>query len=141
MKNLVFIVTSIFALALCLRAGENHDHGHSHEHIAIPPTLPEVRVEIAAQQKKLSESLAARDAKAAHEATDVMAALVLAIPGKAEGLDETTLQRLKGMASNAARAWGNVAHDAEHGDYDKAGREAVKADAAYRLIEARLARQ
>jgi hypothetical protein len=42
------------------------------------------------------------------------------------------------MANNAAKAWGNTAHEAEHGDYEKAGREVVKAEASYRLLEARL---
>jgi hypothetical protein len=42
------------------------------------------------------------------------------------------------MPANAARAWNEAAHEAEHGDYDKAGREAAKADAAYRLMESRL---
>jgi hypothetical protein len=56
----------------------------------------------------------------------------------AVGLDETAKQRVTGMANNAARAWNEAAHEAEHGDYDKAGREAAKADAAYRLMESRL---
>jgi hypothetical protein len=55
-----------------------------------------------------------------------------------EGLDETAKQRVTGMANNAARAWSEVAHEAEHGDYDKAQREVAKADAAYQLLEARL---
>jgi hypothetical protein len=42
------------------------------------------------------------------------------------------------MANNAARAWNEAAHEAEHGDCDKAQREVAKADAAYQLLEARL---
>lgn len=61
-----------------------------------------------------------------------------AIPGLLTGLDEATLQRVTGMANNAAKAWGQTAHDADHGDFDKAGREAAKADASYRLLETRL---
>jgi hypothetical protein len=56
----------------------------------------------------------------------------------ADGLDETAKQRVAGMANNAARAWSEAAHEAEHGDYEKAAREAAKAEAAYRLLEARL---
>jgi hypothetical protein len=133
-----FILLLTLGLACFLRAGEDHDHGHSHAEIKVPATLPEVRAEIAAQQKKLAETLAARDAAAAHAATDVLAACVRAIPGKTQGLDEPTLQRVTGMANNAAKAWGQAAHDADHGDYDKAQREAAKAEASYRLLEARL---
>jgi hypothetical protein len=32
-----------------------------------------------------------------------------------------------------------VAHDADHGNFEKAQREAAKAEASYRLLEARLA--
>lgn len=139
MNYLLLVATAILAFTPALRAGEGHDHGHSHDHITIPATLPEVRTEITAQQQKLAASLAAKDAKAAHAATDALSALVQAVPGMTEGLDDTTLQRLQGMANNAAKAWGNAAHQAEHGDYDKAGLEAAKAGAAYRLLEARLA--
>ena len=137
MKYLLLIATIALGCTLPLHAGE--DHKHSHENITIPATLPEVRAEITAQQQKLAASLTAKDAKTAHAATDTLSALVQAVPGMTEGLDEATVQRLKGMANNAAKAWGNAAHDAEHGDYDKAGREATKAEAAYRLLEARLA--
>jgi hypothetical protein len=130
----------LLASVIALRAGDAHDHGHSHAHITVPATLPEVRAEIAAEQKKLSEALAARDAAAVHGTTDVLAACVRAIPGMTTGLDAATLQRITGMANNAAKAWGEAAHEAVHGDYDKAGREAAKAAAAYRLLEARLPR-
>lgn len=138
MKHLLTILL-VLGLAATLPAGEGHDHGHSHADIKVPATLPEVRAEIAAQQLKLAETLAARDATAAHAATDVLAACVRAIPGKTEGLDEATLQRVTGMANNAAKAWGQVAHDADHGNFEKAQREAAKAEASYRLLEARLA--
>jgi hypothetical protein len=139
MRYLLLVATTILGFTPALRAGEGHGHGHSHEHITIPATLPEVRTEITAQQQKLADSLAAKDAQAAHAATDALSALVQAVPGKTDGLDETTLQRLRGMANNAAKAWGNAAHQAEHGDYEKAGLEASKAGAAYRMLEARLA--
>jgi hypothetical protein len=133
---------AIFLLLLSLsgpgHAGDDHDHGHSHAEIKVPATLPELRSEIAARQKTLGEALAAREAVQAHAATDVLAACVRAIPGMLTGLDEATLQRVTGMANNAAKAWGQTAHDADHGDFDKAGREAGKADASYRLLEARL---
>ena len=135
----ILTILALFVFSAALLAGEAADHGHSHEHIAIPATLPEVRAEIAAQQQKLTEFLTARNATAAHAATDALSALVQALPGKTAGLDEATLQRLKGMANNAAKAWGNAAHEAEHGDYEKATREAAKAGAAYRLLESRLA--
>ncbi len=139
MKHLLTIVIAL-GLTTTMRAGENHDHGHGHSHadIVVPATLPEVRAEIATQQKKLSEMLAARDAAAAHAATDALSACVKAIPGMVSGLDEKSRQRVTGMANNAAKAWGEAAHEADHGDYDKAGREAAKAAAAYRLLEARL---
>jgi hypothetical protein len=133
---LVFILLT--ASIAAPRAGENHDHGHSHEHITVPATLPEVRAEIAAGQKRLSDALAVRDAAAAHAATDVLAACVRAVPGMVTDLDETARQRVTGMANNAAKAWGGAAHEADHGDYEKAAREAAKAAAAYRLLEARL---
>lgn len=138
MKHTLLILSLVLGFTASLRAGENHDHGHSHADINIPATLPEVRAEIAAQQQKLTEALAAKDAQAAHAATDVLSALVKAIPGKTEGLDDTTLKRLQGMASNATKAWGNAAHAAEHGDYERAARESAKAGAAYRLMESRL---
>ena len=138
MKRPLILLLAV-ALTCFVRAGEDHDHGHSHAEIKVPATLPEVRAEIAAQQLKLAETLAARDATAAHATTDVLAACVRAIPGKTEGLDEATLQRVTGMANNAAKAWGQVAHDADHGNFEKAQREAGKAEASYRLLEARLA--
>ncbi|MEX1045183.1 MAG: hypothetical protein WEC73_03560 [Chthoniobacterales bacterium] len=138
MKTITILLTAIFGLTFSLQAGEEHDHGHSHGDIVIPEALPELRAEITAQQKKLTDALGARDASAAHAATDVLSVLVRAIPGKTQGLDEATLQRVTGMANNAAKAWGHTAHEAEHGDYEKAGRESAKAEASYRLLEARL---
>lgn len=140
MKHTILLL-AVVALTASVRAGGEHGHGHSHEHIAIPVTLPEVQAEITVQQQKLTESLAARDADAAHAATDALSALVKSIPDKAEGSDEATLQRLRGMANNAVKAWGNTAHDAEDGDYEKAGREAAKADAAYQLLLTRLSKE
>ena len=139
MKHLLTILLAL-GLTATVRAGENHDHGHGHSHadIVVPATLPEVRAEIATQQTKLSDMLAARDAAAAHAATDALTACVKAIPGMVSGLDDTERQRVIGMANNAAKAWGEAAHEAEHGDYEKAGREAAKAAAAYKLLEARL---
>lgn len=137
MKHLIVILL-VFGLTATLPAGEDHEHGHSHTHIVVPPTLAAVRAEIAAQQETLSAKLSAGDAAAAHAATDALAACVKAIPGMVAGLDETSRRRIEGMANNAAKAWGQAAHDADHGDYDKAGREAAKGNAAYRLLEARL---
>lgn len=140
MKHTILLLLTL-GLACVVRAGDDHDHGHSHAEIKVPATLSEVRAEIAAQQQKLTQTLAARDATAAHAATDVLAACVRAIPGKTQNLDEATLQRVTGMANNAAKAWGQAAHDAEHGDYEKAQREAAKAEASYRLLEARLPKE
>jgi hypothetical protein len=140
MKHTILLLLTL-GLACFVRAGDDHDHGHSHAEIKVPATLAEVRTEIAAQQQKLTETLAARDATAAHAATDVLAACVRAIPGKTQNLDEATLQRVTGMANNAAKAWGQAAHEAEHGDYEKAQREAAKAAASYRLLEARLPKE
>ncbi len=137
MKNLLTILL-VLGFTATSPAGEEGDHGHSHADIAVPTTLPEVRTGIAAEQKKLTELLGAKDAKAAHATTDVLAAYVRAIPGMATGMDETARQRIEGMANNAAKAWGQTAHDADHGDYAKAARESAKAGAAYKLLEARL---
>ena len=139
MKHLLTILLFL-GLTASLPAGEGHDHGHSHADIKVPATLPEVRTGIAAEQKKLTEFLGAKDAKAAHATTDVLAAYVRAIPGMVTGSDDTVRQRIEGMANNAAKAWGQTAHDADHGDYEKATREAAKAAAAYKLLEARLAK-
>jgi hypothetical protein len=127
-----------FILPFNLQAGEDHGHGHSHEQIEVPSTLPEVRAVIAAKQPELTALLKAGNAAEAHAVTDVLSACVKAIPGLLESLDETAKQRVEGMANNTAKAWASVAHDADHGDYEGAGREAVKAAAAYKLLEARL---
>ena len=137
MKHLLTILL-VLGFAVTLPAGEGHDHGHSHADIKVPATLPEVRAGIAEQQMKLTETLGAKDATAAHATTDVLAAYVRAVPGMVTGSDETARQRIEGMANNAAKAWGQTAHDADHGDYEKATREAAKAAAAYKLLEARL---
>jgi hypothetical protein len=137
MKHILTLL-ALLACSAALLAGESAEHGHSHEHIVVPATLPEVRAAITAKRAELSTALGAKDAAAAHAATDTLAAFVKAMPAMAEGLDETAKQRVTGMANNAARAWNEAAHEAEHGDYDKAGREAAKADAAYRLMESRL---
>lgn len=137
MKHLLTIIL-VLGMTAASRAGEGHDHGHSHAEIKVPATLPEVRAGIAEQQKKLAESLAAKDAKAAHAATDVLVAYVRALPAMLTGADDATKQRVTGMANNAAKAWGQTAHDADDGDYEKAQREAAKAEASYRLLEARL---
>ena len=137
MKHILTLI-ALLASAAALVAGEAAEHGHSHEHIAVPGTLPELRAAIAAKQSELSTALGAKDAAVAHAATDALAAFVKAVPTMADGLDETAKQRVTGMANNAAHAWSEVAHEAEHGDYDKAQREAAKADAAYRLLGARL---
>ena len=137
MKHILTLI-ALLASAAALVAGEAAEHGHSHEHIAVPATLPELRAAIAAKQSEVSTALGAKDAAVAHAATDALAAFVKAVPTMADGLDETAKQRVTGMANNAAHAWSEVAHEAEHGDYDKAQREAAKADAAYRLLGARL---
>jgi hypothetical protein len=131
-------ILTLLASSAVLLAGESAEHGHSHEHIVVPATLPEVRAAITAKQAELSAALGAKDPAAAHAATDALAAFVKAVPTMTEGLDETAKQRVTGMANNAARAWNEAAHEAEHGDYDKAQREVAKADAAYQLLEARL---
>ena len=136
MKYLILLAA--FVLSLDLRAGEGHDHGHSHEHVEVPSTLLEVRAVIAAKQTELAALLAAGNAVDAHAATDVLVACVKAIPGLLGSMDHAAEQRIKGMANNAAKAWVSVAHDADHGDCEGASREAVKASAAYKLLEARL---
>jgi hypothetical protein len=139
MKHLVLLVT-LFILTAPVRAGgeHSHDHGHSHAAIEVPATLPEIRAEIANQQKQMSEAFAARDAATAHAACDVLNACVRALPAAATSLDEAARQRVTGMANNAAKAWSNAVHLAEDGDFTKAAAEAAKADAAYKLLEARL---
>ena len=132
------LLLAAFVLSLNLHAGEDHGHGHSHEHLEVPSTLPEVRAVIAAKQRELTALLEAGKAAEAHHVTDVLSACVKAIPGLLGSLDETAKQRVEGMANNTAKAWASVAHDADHGDYEGAGREAVKAAAAYKLLEARL---
>jgi len=134
----VLTLLALFAFSAALLAGEAADHGHSHENIVVPSTLTELRAAIAAKQSELSAALAAKDSAAAHAATDALAAFVKAVPSVASGLDETAKQRITGMVNNAARAWGQTTHELGHGDYEKAAREAAKADAAYRLLEARL---
>jgi hypothetical protein len=137
MKHLVTILL-VLGMTAAARAGEAHDHGHSHADITVPATLPELRTGIAEQQKKLAETLAAKDAKVAHATTDVLRAYVKAIPAMLPDADEPTKQRITGMANNAAKAWGEAAHHADEGDYEGAAREATKADGAYKLLEARL---
>jgi hypothetical protein len=132
------ILTLIFALSCVAQAGEGHEHQHSHEHIVIPATIAEVRSAITAKQSELAAALAERDAEKAHAATDFLAAYVKAIPGLMGSIDEMAKQRAEGMANNAAKAWGQAAHDAEHEDYLKAQHESAKASAAYKLLEARL---
>lgn len=140
MKHIVALLL-VLGLTIAARAGEDHDHGHSHADIAVPATLAEVRSGIAAQQKKLTETLAAKDAATAHAATDVLAAYVRAIPSLLPEADETTKQRITGMANNAAKAWGEAAHHADEGDYEGATREVTRADAAYRLLETRFPKE
>ncbi len=137
MKHILTLL-ALLASSAALVAGEATDHGHSHEQIVVPATLPELRAAIAAKQSELSAALGAKDAAAAHAVTDALNAFVKAVPAMADGLDETAKERVTGMANNAARAWSETAHEAEHGDYEKAAREAAKAGAAYRLLEIRL---
>ena len=137
MKHILTLLVLLASPAAVL-AGEAASHGHSHGNIVVPATLPELRAAIAAKQSELSAALGAKDAAATHAATDALAAFVKAAPAMADGLDDAAKQRATGMANNAAMAWGKVAHEAGHGDYDKAQREAAKADAAYRLLGARL---
>jgi len=136
MKYLILLAILVFPLNL--PAGQDHDHGHSHEQIEVPSTLPEVRALIADKQSELTALLAAGDAPRAHAATDVLVACVKAIPGLLTAADGTANQRIEGMANNAAKAWASVAHDGDHGDFAGASRQAEKAAAAYRLLEARL---
>ena len=132
------IPLAILALPFNLLAGEDHTHGHSHGQIAVPSTLPEVRAMIASKQSELTALLTAGDDPGAHAATDVLVACVKAIPGLLTAADGTGNQRIEGMANNAAKAWASVAHDGDHGDFAGASRQAEKAAAAYRLLEARL---
>ena len=136
MKYLVLL--AILILPFNLLAGEDHSHGHSHEQIEVPSTLPEVRAMIASKQSELTALLTAGDAPGAHAATDALVACVKAIPGLLTAADGTGNQRIEGMANNAAKAWVSVAHDGDHGDFAGAARQADKAAAAYRLLEARL---
>lgn len=137
MKHILTLIV-LLASSAALVSGETAEHGHSHGHIVVPATLPELRAAIAAKQSEVSTALLAKDAAAVHAATDALGAFVKAVPAMMDGPDEIAKQRVTGMANNAARAWSEAAHEAERGDYDKAGREIAKADAAYRLLEARL---
>ena len=136
MKYLILLAILVFPLNL--PAGQDHDHGHSHEQIEVPSTLPEVRAMIASKQSELTALLTAGDAPRAHAATDVLVACVKAIPGLLTAADGTANQRIEGMANNAAKAWASVAHDGDHGDFAGASRQAEKAAAADRLLEARV---
>ena len=138
MKYLVLL--AILILPLNLPAGEDHSHGPSYGQIEVPSTLPEVRAMIASKQSELTALLAAGDARGAHAATELLVACVQAIPGLLTAADGTANQRIEGMANNAAKAWASVAHDGDHGDFAGAARQADKAAAAYRLLEARLPR-
>lgn len=138
MKYLVLL--AILILPLNLPAGEDHSHGPSYGQIEVPSTLPEVRAMIASKQSELTALLAAGDARGAHAATELLAACVQAIPGLLTAADGTGHERIEGMANNAAKAWVSVAHDGDHGDFAGAARQADKAAAAYRLLEARLPR-
>ena len=138
MKYLVLL--AILILPLNLPAGEDHSHGPSYGQIEVPSTLPEVRAMIASKQSELTALLAAGDARGAHAATELLVACVQAIPGLLTAADGTWHERIEGMANNAAKAWVSVAHDGDHGDFAGAARQADKAAAAYRLLEARLPR-
>ncbi|MDA0293694.1 MAG: hypothetical protein O2957_06795 [Verrucomicrobia bacterium] len=138
MKSLVLL--AILILPLNLPAGEDHSHGPSYGQIEVPSTLPEVRAMIASKQSELTALLAAGDARGAHAATELLVACVQAIPGLLTAADGTGHERIEGMANNAAKAWVSVAHDGDHGDFAGAARQADKAAAAYRLLEARLPR-
>ena len=138
MKYLVLL--AILILPLNLPAGEDHSHGPSYGQIEVPSTLPEVRAMIASKQSELTALLAAGDARGAHAATELLVACVQAIPGLLTAADGTGHERIDGMANNAAKAWVSVAHDGDHGDFAGAARQADKAAAAYRLLEARLPR-
>lgn len=136
MKYLILL--AILILPFNLRAGEEHGHGHSHGQIQVPSTLPEVRAMIASKQSELTALLAAGDAPGVHAATDELVACVKAIPRLLPAADGTGIQRVEGMANNAAKAWASVAHDGDHGDFAGAARQADKAAATYRLLEGRL---
>jgi hypothetical protein len=136
--TILLLLLAILTLTAPVRAGGEHGHSHSHATIEVPATVPEIRAEIANQQKKMSEAFAARDAATAHAACDVLNACVRALPAAATSLDEAARQRVAGMANNAAKAWSNAVHLAEDGDFTKAAAEVAKADAAYKLLEARL---
>ena len=138
MKYLVLL--AILILPLNLPAGEDHSNGPSYGQIEVPSTLPEVRAMIASKQSELTALLAAGDARGAHAATELLVACVQAIPGLLTAADGTGHERIEGMANNAAKAWVSVAHDGDHGDFAGAARQADKAAAAYRLLEARLPR-
>ena len=138
MKYLVLL--AILILPLNLPAGEDHSHGPSYGQIEVPSTLPEVRAMIASKQSELTALLAAGDARGAHAETELLVACVQAIPGLLTAADGTGHERIEGMANNAAKAWVSVAHDGDHGDFAGAARQADKAAAAYRLLEARLPR-
>ena len=138
MKYLVLL--AILILPLNLPAGEDHSHGPSYGQIEVPSTLPEVRAMIASKQSELTALLAAGDARGAHAATELLVACVQAIPGLLTAADGTGHERIEGMANNAAKAWVSVAHDGDLGDFAGAARQAYKAAAAYRLLEARLPR-
>ncbi len=141
MRTVVVVLLLILPFVGLLRAGDDHDHGHSHADIKVPPTLAGLREEVAVRQKSLTAALAARDARSAHAATDVLVACMRALPGHLQAADEATRQRVTGMANNAAKAWGQAAHAADHGDFTKAETRATQAAAAYRLLEARLPKE
>lgn len=125
-RLLIAEVQKLYARAQAARLGSGFAR-RVRENIVVPSTLTELRA-----------AISAKDSAAAHSATDALAAFVKAVPSVASGLDETAKQRTTGMANNAARAWGQTTHELGHGDYEKAAREAAKADAAYRLLAARL---
>lgn len=150
MKSKSILCAAVLGTAVSLapwnqvRAGEGHDHGHSHgaDHgsgtIQVPESLPELWAAIRDQNEALQKAVDSQHAGQAHEAEQKLQVYLGALPQSASGLSESTLKRVKGQAKNLSRVFAEVHHDADDGNWKKAGAEMKKASGGLKLLEAQL---
>jgi Ser/Thr protein kinase RdoA (MazF antagonist) len=140
MKKLTHIL-AILTLALSpafAGAGDGHGHSKTHGDVAIPATLDELWAAIQNEQAALVAALEKKDGTGGHNIAETLMAYSNALPGKLEGLDEAKLQRITGQTKNLGKVYGDIHHATEDAAFDKSLKDAAKAAAVLKLLEAQL---
>ncbi len=144
-RMLALVAAIQLSAAPALFAGAEHGHSHDHAHrkdreLAIPESREALWAAIRSAHADLAKAVESRTADAAYEAEETLQAYLKALPRKLADADAEARKRIEGQIRNLARAYDAIHHAVEDGNWDKAALDVKKADGAFRVFAAQLAK-